>query len=332
MVLLELLHRVAAREELSRADARAAADAILSGEESTPRIAAFLSALKTRGETAEELTGFAESLRSHMTRIDAGEVVDSCGTGGDGASTFNISTAVALVAAGAGLRVAKHGNRSFSSRSGSADVLEALGVKVDQRPDRTAAILREVGVAFLFAPLYHPALKHAQSARAELKMRTIFNLLGPLVNPAGARVQLIGAPSEALARLMAEALAALGTGRSLVVHGAGGLDEISLAGVTQGWEVRGHEFAPRVVDPQEAGLAQSPVEALAGGGPAENAALIREVLHGALGPRRDVVLLNAGALLELAGRAATLAEGVAQAAKAIDSGAALGRLEALATA
>src|SRR5579862_3324998 len=239
-MLLPFLQKVSSREHLSAAEAREAMLVILSGEATTPQISAFLVGLRTKGETAEELLGFARAMRERSTTVDVGldaePLLDTCGTGGDGGGSFNISTVAAFVVAGAGVRVAKHGNRSFSTRCGSADILEELGVEVSQAPDRVAQAIREIGIGFLFAPALHPAMRHAQPARAELKMRTVFNLVGPLTNPAGATRQLIGAPSIPAAELMATALAGLGSERAFIVHGQG-LDEVTTTGSTLVFEI-----------------------------------------------------------------------------------------------
>ena len=333
-MLLPYLHRVASREDLSASDARAAMLGILSGEATVPQVAAFLVALRMKGETAAELTGFARAMREKSHRVDvalAGEpLLDTCGTGGDGACTFNISTIAAFVTAGAGGRVAKLGNRSISSRCGSADLLEALGVHILPDPRHAAEAIRTVGIAFLFAPAHHPAMKHAQPARLELKMRTVFNLLGPLTNPAGAQRQLIGAPSEHAAELMASALAELGTERTFVVHGAGGLDEVSTAGATVAFEVATGVVTMRVWEPEDFGVARAMIDAVRGGDVARNVEIALAVLDGARGPHRDIVLVNAAAALLAAGRADTLLGGIALAADSIDSGAARERMQALA--
>src|SRR5580704_19134788 len=246
-MLLPYLHRVAARENLSSADARQAMLAILNGDATTPQIAAFLIGLRTKGETADEVLGFARAMREKAARVDAGPepLLDTCGTGGDGGRTFNISTIAAFVAAGAGVRVAKHGNRSLSSACGSADILEALGIHISLLPEQVGRSILEVGIGFLFAPLFHPAMKHAQPARLELKMRTVFNLLGPLTNPAGAPRQLIGAPSGETAKLMADALGGLSPERAFVVHGSDGLDEVTTTGSTIVFEVTGRQVNPQ---------------------------------------------------------------------------------------
>lgn len=330
MSLLPFLHRASAGDHLSAEEAYQAMSALLAGSASEPVIAAFLVALKMKGETASELAGFARAMRERMIVVDAGaDVIDTCGTGGDGSGTFNISTAAALVMAGAGARVAKHGNRSLSSSSGSADVLEALGVRISMTREEAARAVREIGIGFLFAPHLHPAMKFAQPVRRELKMRTVFNLLGPLANPAGAGRQLIGAPSPKAAQLMAGALAELGTTRSFVVHGHGGLDEISSTGPTHVWEVT----ATRVVEfqwtPADFGLTPDSIGQLAGGDPAHNARIIRAILAGQHGAPRNIVLANAAAGLVLAGLAPDLRQGMVLAAQAIDSGAAFDKMESL---
>ena len=333
-MLLPYLHRVAAREDLSAADARNAMLAILGGDATVAQVAAFLVALRMKGETAAELTGFARAMREKSHRVDAAlnsePLLDTCGTGGDGACTFNISTVAAFVTAGAGVRVAKHGNRSISSRCGSADLLEALGVRILPDPALAAEAIRKIGIGFLFAPAHHPAMKHAQPARLELKMRTVFNLLGPLTNPAGAQRQLIGAPSEEAAELMAGALAELGTERTFVVHGDGGLDEVSTIGLTMAFEVAGGAVSRQAWMPEDFGVPRASLEDLRGGDLARNVEIANAVLHGEEGPQRDIVLANAAAALVAAGRAETLRKGVVLAAESIDSGAAREKLRMLA--
>ncbi len=327
MSLLPFLHRTSEGEHLNSDEAYQAMSALLTGSASDSQIAAFLVALKMKGETAAELAGFARAMRERMIVVDAGaDVIDTCGTGGDGSGTFNISTAAALVMAGAGARVAKHGNRSLSSATGSADVLEALGVRITLTPAESAWAVREIGIGFLFAPHHHPAMKFAQPVRRDLKMRTVFNLLGPLANPASPRAQLIGAPSAQAARLMAEALAELGTHRAFVVHGHGGLDEISTLGPTRVWEVNRAGVSECEWTPASFGLPVDSAAMLAGGDPARNAAIVRAILEGEAGAPRNIVLANAAAGLILAGLAPDLRAGVALAAQAIDSAAARGKL------
>jgi anthranilate phosphoribosyltransferase len=332
MTFVDFLHRVASRQNLTAAESAEAMSEILEGRASTAQIASFLVALRMKQETPAELLGLARAMRARMIRIDPGPepVVDTCGTGGDSAGTFNISTIAALVVAGAGARVAKHGNRSISSRCGSADLLEGLGVRIDAPPEAAGRAIREIGIGFLFAPALHPAMKHAQPARVELKMRTVFNLLGPLANPAGAAAQLVGAPSPEAAELMAEALAALGLERGFVVHGSDGLDEITTTGPTMALEIAGGLIARRTFTPAGFGVPEARAEDLKGGDREENCRIARTILDGERGPRRDIVLVNAAAALVAAGRAADFREGAALAARSIDSGAARQRLERLA--
>jgi anthranilate phosphoribosyltransferase len=334
MAFLSHLHRVSERHDLTAEEAYDAMHAILSGEVSAVLIAAFVVALRMKGETAAEVAGLARAMRKMAVKIDArapGEaLIDTCGTGGDGASTFNISTVAAFVVAGAGVRVAKHGNRSLSSQCGSADVLEALGVEIAQAPERTAQAIREVGIGFLFAPAIHTAMKYAQPVRAELKMRTVFNLLGPLTNPAGASAQLVGAPSEKAAGLMAGALAELGLERGFVVHGSDGLDEITTTGPTLAFAVVPGKLERRTLRPEDFGVPAATSADLKGGDKARNCEIARAILAGETGPRRDIVLVNASAALVAAGKAADFLEGVRLAKESIDSGAALAKVTALA--
>lgn len=319
---------------LASAEALDAMQIILGGAASQAQIAAFLVALRMKGESVEELVGFARAMRQMAQRIDPqleGEpLLDTCGTGGDGLSSFNISTISAFVAAGAGARVAKHGNRSISSQCGSADLLESLGVRIPIPPDQAARAIREVGIGFLFAPAIHTAMKHAQPVRLELKTRTVFNLLGPLTNPAGATAQLVGASSRRAAELMAGALAALGLQRGFVVHGADGMDEITTTGPTLIFEIRSGTVEQRTVTPQDFGVPLAKPSELLGGGKARNCEIARQVLDGAPGPHRDIVLVNAAAALVAAGKAGDFAAGAALARRAIDSGAARRKLEELA--
>jgi anthranilate phosphoribosyltransferase len=334
MSLLPYLHRVIDRHNLSSAEALEAMHIVLSGHATPPQIAGFLVALRMKGETVDELVGFARALRQMAEPIDPGlrgePLLDTCGTGGDGLATFNISTVVAFVVAGAGVRVAKHGNRSISSQCGSADLLEALGVRIPMSPAECGRAIREIGIGFLFAPAMHTAAKHAHPVRVDLKMRTVFNLLGPLTNPAGATAQLAGAPSAHFAELIAGALAVLGLERGFVVHGSDGLDEITTTGPTLAFEIRHREVARRTLTPDDFGVAIARLEDLQGGDRERNCAIAREILEGAPGPRRDIVLVNAAAALVAVGRVRDFREGVALAAEAIDSGAARGKAEALA--
>ncbi len=334
MSLIAYLQRVVERQDLDAGDAERAMQVILSGGASTAQVAAFLVALRMKGETAGELIGFARAMRAMASPVPAelnGEpLVDTCGTGGDARGTFNISTVAAFVVAGAGVRVAKHGNRSISSRCGSADVLERLGVRIALDPQDTARAIRELGIGFLFAPAYHPAAKHVQPARVELKLRTVFNLLGPLANPAGATVQVVGAPSGHAAELMAHAFAELGLERGFVVHGSDGLDEITTTGPTLVFDVCRGRVARMTLTPADFGVPEAALADLVGGDPAENCALALKVLEGARGPKRDIVLVNASAALVAAGKARDFREGVAIAAQSLDSGAALAKVRALA--
>ncbi len=334
-MLLPYLHRVAARENLSAEDARLAMLDVLSGEASTPLIAAFLVALRMKGETPEEVLGFARAMREKSERVDAGPdsepLLDTCGTGGaDGPATFNVSTIAAFVVAGAGVHVAKHGNRSLAGVCGSADVLEALGINISISPEDVGRAIREAGIGFLFAPMLHPAMKHAQPARLELKMRTVFNLLGPLTNPAGARRQLIGAPSPAAAELMANALTGLGADRAFVVHGSDGLDEVTTTGPTTVYEVTQRQVRKLSWTPADFGVNQAKVAELAGGDRERNRQIAVAVLQGERGARRDIVLVNAAAALVAAGVAVNLADGMRRAAESVESGKARGKVERLA--
>ncbi len=333
-MLLPFLHRVASGEHLSAQEAREAMLAILEGESTTAQIAAFLVALRMKGETPEELLGFARAMREKSARVrvslDSEPLLDTCGTGGDAGGTFNISTIAALVVAGAGVRVAKHGNRSLSGECGSADLLEEFGVRLLTTPDAVACAIREVGIGFMFAPAFHPAMKHAQPARTELKMRTVFNLLGPLVNPAGATRQLIGAPSVETAELMANALARLGSERAFVVHGSDGLDEVTISGATDVFEVHQNRVRRFVWSPADFGVQPAQLADLAGGDRSVNRRIATSILEGERGPRRDIVLVNAAAALLAAGAAAEVAEAMRLAERSLDSGAAARKLEALA--
>ncbi len=338
--LVPFTERISAGENLSPDDAHRAMSVLLEGEATHAEIAEFLIALKTKGETAEELAGFARAMREKAIFVDVqldaeASLVDTCGTGGTGDGTFNISTVAALVMAGAGAKVAKHGNRSISSATGgSAEMVEALGVRFAMTPEDAARAIREIGIGFLYAPHLHPAMKHAQPVRRELKIRTVFNLLGPLANPARAQSQLIGAPSREAAKLMAEALAMLGTGHSFVVHGHDGLDEISISGPTDVYEVWTGRVEKHVWSPDDFGVAVDigvAVDSLRGGDGARNAEIALEILGRASGPRRDIVLMNAAAGLVAGGLASDLRSAMKMAAHAIDSGSARDRLKELRT-
>ena len=353
-MLLDALHRIANQSQsLGRNEAREVMSEVLAGKCSDAQIAALLVALRMKGETVEEIVGFAEAIRAaaaplpirgtealdvsgtgrdalaEESRVDE-SLVDTSGTGGDASGTFNISTATALVTAGAGVRVAKHGNRSISSKCGSADVVEALGINIQLSPERAAQCLREVGICFLYAPNLHPAMKQVQAVRRELRMRTMFNLLGPLTNPARASGQVVGVYSLDLVEKLAEALSMLGLHRALVVHGLDGLDEITITGATRVAEAREGSVRSYEVEPEEFGMRRATLQDISGGDATQNAAIIRSVLSGEKSPRRDVVLLNAAAALVAAGRADRIAEAVPMAAESIDSGAAAGKLRALA--
>jgi anthranilate phosphoribosyltransferase len=334
MSFLPFLHAVAEHRHLQTEEARAAMQAILAGEVSSVQIASFLTALRMKGETVEELVGFARAMREVAVRIDVGltgePLIDTCGTGGDGQGTFNISTIAAFVVAGAGVRVAKHGNRSISSQGGSADLLESLGIAVILPPEKVAQAIREVGIGFLFAPAIHTATRHAHPVRIELKMRTVFNLLGPLTNPANATAQLVGAPSEHAAGLMAGALAELGLGRGFVVHGSDGLDEITTTGTTTAFEIREGRVERRTLSPEDFGVERGEGSALKGLGKEGNTAIARAVLGGSAGAQRDIVLVNASAALVAAGTAANFREGIRISERSIDSGAAWRKVEELA--
>ena len=318
--------------DLSREEAREVMGAIMSGETTPAQIGGFLIALRLKGETPDEIAGCAEAMRDHVlaVRPQREDLVDTAGTGGDGARTINISTAAALVAAAAGAAVAKHGNRAVSSASGSADVLEALGFTLEQEPARIARSIDDLGFGFLFAPTHHPAMRHAAPVRRELATRTVFNVLGPLTNPAGARAQVVGVYSPALVRTIAEVLARLGARRAFVVHGAGGIDELSPAGPNLVCEVVDGDIRERELDPEsELGVPRCSVEELRGGTPEDNARAIREVFAGADGGRRSAILLNAAGAIAAGGHAGDLGEGLELAREAVDSGAAATRLDEL---
>jgi len=325
------LARLLDGHDLSRDEARQVMGSIMSGEATPAQIAGFLIALRAKGETADEIAGCAEAMREHVLPVTAkrDDLVDTAGTGGDGAKTINISTAAALVAAAAGAGVAKHGNRAVSSASGSADVLEALGFKLDLTPQRVAASIDELGFGFLFAPTHHPAMRHAAPVRRELAARTVFNVLGPLTNPAGARAQVLGVYAPELVRTIAEVLAQLGASRAFVVHGAGGIDELSPAGQNFVCEVVDGGVRTRNIDPLELGLERCDPGELRGGSPQENAAAVHAVFAGENGGRRSAILLNAAGAIAAAGHAEDLREGLELAQVAVDSGAAAARLEEL---
>jgi anthranilate phosphoribosyltransferase len=325
----ELLEKVVRHEDLTEDEATAAMREVMEGRANPAALGALLSALVMKGERPSEIVGFARAMREHAVKLSApaSDVFDTCGTGGDRSGTFNISSAAAVVIAASGVPVAKHGNRSVSSRCGSADVFEALGVNVAASPAAVERALRGTGIAFFFARTFHPAMKHAAQTRTDLGIRTAFNLLGPLTNPAGATRQLVGVPRPELTELLARALMMLGSRRAWVVHGADGIDEISTTGYTKVSECRDGAVNTFYVHPSDFGIAKADPASLKGGDAAENAAIIRDVLAGTRGPRRDVVLLNAGVALFVAGRVDTIKEGIAASASAIDSGSAQQRLQ-----
>ena len=324
----EILGKLTAGENLSRSEARAALDDIMSGRATPAQTSAFLVSLRVKGETTEEMAGLVETMRAVGVRVSIGEpVVDTAGTGGDRSGTFNISTTAALIAAGAGAKVAKHGNRSASSKCGSADVLEALGVGIELDPEHTAEMVREVGFGFFFAPRYHPAMKYVVPIRQQLGIPTVFNFLGPLTNPAGATRQLIGVYDSRMAERMISVLLRLGTERALVIHADDGLDEVSVSGPTRGFQLADGEVTPVVFTPEDFGVDPADVSELVGGDADTNAAILRSVLAGETGPRRDAAVANAAATLLVAGLAETPAEGARSAARSIDSGAAAAVLD-----
>jgi anthranilate phosphoribosyltransferase len=332
MTIQEALDRLLNGKALSRAETRLVMGTIMSGEATPAQIGGFLVALRLKGETADEIAGAAEAMREHVIAVTPTreDIVDTAGTGGDGANTFNISTAAALVAAAAGSAVAKHGNRSVSSQSGSADVLESLGFDLELSSERIAESIDTLGFGFMFAPFHHPAMKHAGPVRKELAARTVFNVLGPLTNPAGARAQVVGVYAPELVPVIADVLAKLGARRAFVVHGAGGIDELSPAGPNLVCEVVNGDVHRREIDPLELGVERCAPEELQGGTPEENAAMIRAVFAGGDGGRRSAILLNAAGAIAAGGHAEDLREGLDLAREALDSGAALARLDELA--
>jgi anthranilate phosphoribosyltransferase len=330
-VIQQALARLLDGHDLSREEAHGVMGSIMSGEATSAQIAGFLVALRAKGETADEIAGCAEAMREHalVVRPQRDDLVDTAGTGGDGAKTINISTAAALVAAAAGAGVAKHGNRAVSSASGSADVLEALGFNLELPPERIARSIDELGFGFLFAPTHHPAMRHAAPARRELAARTVFNVLGPLTNPAGARAQVVGVYSPELVPTIADVLVRLGATRAFVVHGAGGIDELSPAGPNVVCEVVDGDVRTRNIDPLELGLEPSDPAELRGGSPQQNAAAIHAVFAGENGGRRNAILLNAAGAIAAAGNVEDLREGLELARDAVDSGAAAAQLQQL---
>jgi anthranilate phosphoribosyltransferase len=331
-MIQKALQRLLDGHDLTREEAREVMGGIMRGEATPAQIGGFLIALRVKGETPDEIAGCAEAMREHVlaVRPKRDDLVDTAGTGGDGARTINISTAAALVAAAAGAAVAKHGNRAVSSACGSADVLEALGFSLEHEPAHIERSIDELGFGFLFAPTHHPAMRHAAPVRKELATRTVFNVLGPLTNPAGARAQVVGVYSSQLVRTIAEVLARLGARRAFVVHGAGGIDELSPVGPNLVCEVVDGEIHERELDPEsELGVPHCALDELRGGSPAENARAIRDVFAGRDGGRRSAILLNAAGAIAAGGHAEDLREGLARAGEAVDSGAAAARLEEL---
>jgi anthranilate phosphoribosyltransferase len=331
MTIQQALSQLLDGHDLSRADARKVMDTIMSGEATPAQIGGFLVALRLKGETADEIAGCAEAMRAHVLPVKAqrDDLVDTAGTGGDGGKTFNISTAAALVAAAAGVGVAKHGNRSVSSKAGSADVLESLGFQLELPPERIARSIDELGFGFMFAPTHHPSMRHAAPVRRELAARTVFNVLGPLTNPAGARAQIVGVYSPLLVPVIADVLAALGARRAFVVHGANGIDELSPTGPNLVYEVVDGSVRRREIDPLDLGVERCHPDELRGGDADENAAKIRDVFAGGNGGRRSAILLNAAGAIAASGHAEDLREGLELARTALDSGAAAERLDAL---
>jgi len=341
-MIVEAIRKVVDGKDLSRGEAFNVMDAIMSGQATDAQIASFLTALRMKGETVEELIGFARVMREKVSLVktrarvqaslsgtDREMLVDTCGTGGDATGTFNVSTATAFVAAGAGIPVAKHGNRSVSSLCGSADVVEALGVRLDLPPERVGRCVDEVGIGFCYAPLLHKAMKFVMLARKEIRIRTVFNILGPLTNPARAAAQVIGVYDGRLTEVMAQVLKELGTVRAFVVHGEDGLDEISNTGASRISEVRNNQVRTYTVRPEDFGLAPARIVDLQGGSAADNAEIIRSILKGERGPKRDIVVLNAAAAIAAGGKADDIAAGVAVAQESIESGAALDKLTRL---
>ena len=327
-MIRESIDTVVSGQSLSMEDASLVMREIMEGEATPAQLGAFLTALALKGETTQEIAGMAKVMREMALQVKVdGELIDTVGTGGDGKNTFNISTATAFVAAGAGLKVAKHGNRAASGSCGSADVLEALGVQIELSPEAVAQCVNEVGVGFMFAPAFHPAMRYAGPVRREIGIRTVFNILGPLTNPAGAQTQLLGVAFPELGGIMAEVLGVLGSHHAMIVHGHGGLDEISLSGDTSVWEVRGGEVEEWALHVEDTGLPETPIEAIRGGTKEENAATMRRVFQGEPGPVRDMVLLNSAGVLMVGDKAESIRKGVEMSAGIIDSGAALAKLD-----
>jgi len=330
-MITDAIKQVVERESLTEAEAWAAMGEVMDGQTTPAQIAAFITALRMKGETVAEIAGFARAMRERAQRITprVETLIDVVGTGGDRLSTFNISTTTAFVVAAAGGYVAKHGNRAVSRLSGAADVLEALGVRIQVPPEVVRRSIEDIGIGFMFAPIYHAAMKHAVGPRREIRVRTVFNILGPLTNPANAGYLVVGTYSPGLTEVMAEVLGEMGARRAMVVHGLDGIDEVSTVGPTQISELRDGDVQTRELRPEDLGLDRANADAIAGGSPQENAAITTAVLQGAVGPRRDIVVANAAAALVTAELAENWRDGVALARRAIDSGAAYEKLEAL---
>ncbi|HEX7364535.1 MAG TPA: anthranilate phosphoribosyltransferase [Dehalococcoidia bacterium] len=329
-MIKEAISALISGRSLAADEAAQVMEEIMQGEATPAQFGAFVTALRLKGETVDEIVGLARTMRARaIPVVTDGLVVDTCGTGGDGSHTFNISTTAAFVAAGAGLKVAKHGNRAMSSQCGSADVLEALGVKIDLNAEQVQSCLQEVGIGFMFAPAFHPAMKYAAAPRREIGIRTVFNILGPLTNPAGAKAQVLGVADESLVEKMALVLQHLGCHHALVVHGEDGLDEVTISGKTHFCELKGNRIESYTISPEDLGLLSAGSDSLKGGSAQENAELLRNILAGSPGPQRDVVLMNTAAVLLAGDKVETLREGVGLAQKTIDSGQALSKLEQL---
>ena len=329
-MIREAIDGLVSGSSLSMEEASTTMREIMEGEVTPAQLGAFLTALRVKGETPEEIAGMATIMREKALKVHVdGTLVDTCGTGGDGKGSFNISTAASFVAAASGLKVAKHGNRAASGSCGSADVLEELGVKIDLGPEGVKRCIEEVGMGFMFAPTFHPAMRHAAPVRREIGIRTVFNLMGPLTNPAGAQCQLAGVPDVSLGDKLADVLKLLGSQHSLVVHGEDGLDELTLGARTRVWEVHNDVVHSYTISPDELDLPWVPLEDIKGGDRAENALILRRLFQGERGPIRDVVLLNSAAILMVGGKAQDLKDGIGLASEAIDSGEALRRMEAL---
>lgn len=330
-MIKEAIAKVVEKKNLSEKEMVLVMEEVMEGEATPIQVASFITALRMKGETVEEITGAAKVMRQKATRIHAGDfiVVDTCGTGGDRSNTFNISTTAAFVVAGSGIAVAKHGNRSVSSGCGSADVLQAIGVNIELRPVEVEECLREVGIGFLFAPLFHEAMKYALGPRREIGIRTIFNILGPLTNPANAKAQVLGVYDHALTGVLARVLGKLGSTHAFVVHGGDGLDEITITGETKVSEWNKGRLRSYKIKPHDFGIKRGRLKDLLGGGPEENAKILLDILEGKKGPKRDIVLLNAAAGIVAGGKARGFKEGIKLAEESIDSGAAKKKLEAL---